>query len=70
MGAPARNHMAGGPPVAGRVASIARAIGESDNPTGSELLLSVMPIFQWVRLAQRIVVRIERVRHSNGSRFK
>ena len=37
---------------------------------GSELLLSVMLIFQWVRLAQRIVVRIERVRHSNGSRFK
>ncbi len=60
VGAPARVYlMAGGPPLAGRVASIARAIGDSDNPTGPELLQDVTPTFQWVRLAQRIPVRIE-----------
>jgi RND family efflux transporter MFP subunit len=60
VGAPARVYlMAGGAPLTGRVASIARAIGDSDNPTGPELLLDVMPTFQWVRLAQRIPVRIE-----------
>ena len=59
-GAPARVYlMAGGPPLTGRVASIARAIGDSENPTGAELLLDVTPTFQWVRLAQRIPVRIE-----------
>lgn len=60
VGAPARVYlMAGGPPLAGRVASIARAIGDSANPTGPELLLNVTPTFQWVRLAQRIPVRVE-----------
>lgn len=59
VGAPARVYlMAGGPPITGRVASIARGIGDSENPTGPELLLDVKPTFQWVRLAQRIPVRI------------
>jgi len=60
VGAPARVYlMRGGPPRTGRVASIARAIGDIDNPTGPELLLNVAPTFQWVRLAQRIPVRIQ-----------
>ncbi|MGD9509794.1 MAG: efflux RND transporter periplasmic adaptor subunit [Geminicoccaceae bacterium] len=59
VGAPARVYlMASGPPLTGRVASIARGIGDSDNPTGAQLLLDVKPSFQWVRLAQRIPVRI------------
>jgi RND family efflux transporter MFP subunit len=59
VGAPARVYlMAGGPPITGRVASIARGIGDSENPTGPQLLLEVKPSFQWVRLAQRIPVRI------------
>ena len=59
VGAPARVYlMAGGPPITGRVASIARGIGDSENLTGPELLLEVKPSFQWVRLAQRIPVRI------------
>jgi multidrug resistance efflux pump len=42
----------------GRVASIARGITNQDNPDGPQLLANVNPIFTWVRLAQRIPVRI------------
>lgn len=42
----------------GRVQSIAEGIADSQNPTGSSLLANVSPTFSWVRLAQRIPVRI------------
>ena len=42
----------------GRVEGIAKGIGERDNPTGSELLVNSTPTYNWVRLAQRIPVRI------------
>jgi hypothetical protein len=38
--------------------SIARGITDQDNKDGPELLASVNPTFTWVRLAQRIPVRI------------
>jgi multidrug resistance efflux pump len=45
--------------LAGHVDSIASGIVDRDNPTGSgELLANVDPIFTWVRLAQRVPVRI------------
>ncbi|QBR03711.1 HlyD family secretion protein [Paraburkholderia pallida] len=45
--------------IDGHVDSIARGIVDRDNPTGaSELLANVDPIFTWVRLAQRVPVRI------------
>jgi multidrug resistance efflux pump len=45
--------------IAGHVDSIASGIVDRDNPTGSgELLANVDPIFTWVRLAQRVPVRI------------
>jgi multidrug resistance efflux pump len=45
--------------ISGHVDSIASGIVDRDNPTGpSELLANVDPIFTWVRLAQRIPVRI------------
>ncbi|BDG10648.1 efflux RND transporter periplasmic adaptor subunit [Anaeromyxobacter paludicola] len=47
--------MSGGQRLRGRVASIARAIGE---PEVEGLLSNVNPTFHWVRLAQRIPVRI------------
>jgi len=50
--------MAGGARLTGRVDSIARGIGDVDNPTGSNLLANVTPTFSWVRLAQRVPVRI------------
>lgn len=53
-------HMvAGGRCLAGTVQAIARGIAERDNPTGHDLLLDTNPVFDWVRLAQRIPVRIQ-----------
>ncbi|MDR3579217.1 MAG: hypothetical protein P4L44_04550, partial [Oryzomonas sp.] len=43
----------------GHIESFSRGITDHDNPTGHELLSDVNPIFNWVRLAQRIPVRIK-----------
>lgn len=50
--------MAGGVHLKGSISGIARGIGDRDNPTGSDLLSNVNPTFNWVRLAQRVPVRI------------
>jgi RND family efflux transporter MFP subunit len=50
--------MSGDPPLSGRVESISRGITDRDNNSGPELLANVTPTFEWVRLAQRIPVRI------------
>jgi multidrug resistance efflux pump len=50
--------MAGQMPLTGRVESIASGIADRDNPTSANLLADVNPIFTWVRLAQRVPVRI------------
>ena len=50
--------MSGQPPLRGHVDSISRGITIRDNPNGPELLANVNPTFEWVRLAQRIPVRI------------
>ncbi len=42
----------------GHVQSIARGITDRDNADGPELLVNPNPTFEWVRLAQRIPVRI------------
>lgn len=42
----------------GHVESIARGITDRDNPTDVRLLANVNPSFNWVRLAQRVPVRI------------
>ena len=42
----------------GKVESIARGITDRDNPTDVRLLANVNPSFNWVRLAQRVPVRI------------
>jgi len=46
-------------PLKGRVESIAWGIAHSDGNPGNNLLPSVKPVFQWIRLAQRIPVRIK-----------
>ncbi|KMN81468.1 membrane protein [Chromobacterium sp. LK11] len=51
--------LSGGPTLRGHVASIARGITDRDAGTGRELLADVNPTFNWVRLAQRVPVRIE-----------
>jgi len=51
--------MSGGPPLRGHVVSISRGITDRDNPSGPDLLANATPTFEWVRLAQRIPVRIQ-----------
>ena len=48
----------GSPALRGHVESIARGITDADNTAGPELLVDPTPTFEWVRLAQRIPVRI------------
>ncbi|MEM6582546.1 MAG: HlyD family secretion protein [Pseudomonadota bacterium] len=46
-------------PLSGTVESIGWGIAPSDGNTGYNLLPSIKPVFQWIRLAQRIPVRVE-----------
>ena len=50
--------MDGSPALQGTVLGISRGITDQDNKDGPELLSSINPTFTWVRLAQRIPVRI------------
>ena len=50
--------MDGSPPLQGTVLGISRGITDQDNKDGPELLSSINPTFTWVRLAQRVPVRI------------
>lgn len=45
--------------LTGHVESIARAIVDRDNTASTDLIANVNPSFTWVRLAQRIPVRIK-----------
>ena len=47
------------PEIAGHVESISRAIGDTNNNDSSDGLANVDPIFTWVRLAQRLPIRIK-----------
>lgn len=47
-----------GEQLTGRVDSLARGIYDRDNPQSHELTADVNPTFNWVRLAQRVPVRI------------
>jgi len=59
----------GGGRLEGTVESIAAGIAERDRTTGSNLLPSVNPTFNWVRLAQRIPVRVKLAPLANGTRL-
>ncbi|AIZ34017.1 HlyD family secretion protein [Pseudomonas parafulva] len=50
--------MMSGEVLQGHVQSIARGIYDRDNPQSRELVADVNPTFNWVRLAQRVPVRI------------
>ena len=50
----------------GYIDSIARAIYDRDNPQSRELIADVNPTFNWVRLAQRVPVRINIDRVPDG----
>ncbi|CAD6532886.1 p-hydroxybenzoic acid efflux pump subunit AaeA [Paraburkholderia sabiae] len=51
--------MSGGVDIQGHVDSLSSGIADRDNPTSTgDLLANVNPIFTWVRLAQRVPVRV------------
>jgi multidrug resistance efflux pump len=45
-------------PITGHVATVTRGIGVSDAAAGTQGLPNVNPIYTWVRLAQRVPVRV------------
>lgn len=61
LGNPARVTLMAYPdqPLAGTVESLGWGIAPSDGNIGYNLLPSIKPVFQWIRLAQRIPVRIK-----------
>lgn len=48
-------------PLRGRVDSLGWGIAQQDGSTGENLLPSISPTFQWIRLAQRVPVRVHLV---------
>ena len=45
-------------PIEGRVDSLGWGIASQNGTTGFELLPNVSPTFEWIRLAQRVPVRV------------
>jgi multidrug resistance efflux pump len=45
-------------PLLGRVDSVGWGIAQQDGSTGQDLLPNISPTFEWIRLAQRVPVRI------------
>jgi RND family efflux transporter MFP subunit len=59
IGDPARvTLLGGGPAITGHVESIAAGIADAERTPSPNLLADVNPTFTWVRLAQRVPVRI------------
>jgi RND family efflux transporter MFP subunit len=58
IGDQAEMRLMSGGVLKGHVQSISRGIYDRDNPQSRELLADVNPTFNWVRLAQRVPVRI------------
>ncbi len=59
IGDKAQMRLMSGGVLQGHVESISRGIYDRDNPQSRELLADVNPTFNWVRLAQRVPVRIQ-----------
>jgi multidrug resistance efflux pump len=59
----------GGPALEGTVESIVAGIADRDRSTSANLLPSVNPTFNWVRLAQRVPVRVKLDQTSSGTRL-
>ncbi|CAN7456497.1 efflux RND transporter periplasmic adaptor subunit [Variovorax paradoxus] len=59
----------GGPALDGTVESIAAGIADRDRSTSTNLLPSVNPTFNWVRLAQRVPVRVKLDQTSSSTRL-
>ena len=59
VGDKAQMRLMSGEQLSGQVDSFARGIYDRDNPESRELIADVNPTFNWVRLAQRVPVRID-----------
>lgn len=68
VGDPVDVRLMGGTTLTGKVESIAGGIEDRERSSGASLLANVNPTFSWVRLAQRIPVRIK-IDTSNISRL-
>jgi multidrug resistance efflux pump len=53
-------------PIKGRIIGIGWGIAQQDGSTGEELLPSISPTFEWIRLAQRIPVQIGQLELPDG----
>ena len=70
VGDPVVVHLMGEPePLHGRVDSIAAGINDSERTNTTNLLPNVNPTFNWVRLAQRIPVRVKLTSVPKGTRL-
>ncbi|MDE1183793.1 HlyD family secretion protein [Paraburkholderia sp.] len=58
VGKKAEIRLMSGGVLQGTVESVSRGIYDRDNPESKELLADVNPTFNWVRLAQRVPVRV------------
>jgi RND family efflux transporter MFP subunit len=59
VGNKAQIRMMSGDMLQGHVESVSRGIYDRDNPQSRDLLADVNPTFNWVRLAQRVPVRLK-----------
>ena len=57
-------------PLEGRVDSLGWGIAQNDGSTGNDLLPNISPTFEWIRLAQRIPVRIHLEKLAEGVQLR
>ncbi len=57
-------------PLEGRVDSLGWGIAQNDGSTGHDLLPNISPTFEWIRLAQRIPVRIHLEKLAEGVQLR
>ncbi len=57
-------------PLEGRVDSLGWGIAQNDGSTGNDLLPNISPTFEWIRLAQRVPVRIHLEKVPDGVQLR
>jgi multidrug resistance efflux pump len=57
-------------PLEGRVDSLGWGIAQQDGSTGYDLLPNISPTFEWIRLAQRVPVRIHMEKIPEGVQLR
>ncbi len=57
-------------PLEGRVDSLGWGIAQNDGSTGHDLLPNISPTFEWIRLAQRVPVRIHLEKVPDGVQLR